>query len=97
MKNNTVETTKGHFEIAYDVPTELIDELNMYIEDCIGTDDIVVLDDVTETETIGGIKGTVCISFDDDHPFDLDYLCSISSTLADLSSGKSLIVNNLDF
>lgn len=91
LKNVMEINPQKSYVISYSIPSELIEEFDMYIEECVGADGIAILDDVTENETEKGINGTVSLSFDDDHPFDADYLYSVATTLEELTKGNSLI------
>ena len=98
MLENVLEVRpQEQYSISYSISNDLKDEFDLYVEQCVGADGIAVLDDVTETETENGIHGTVVLSFDNEHPFDVDYLWSVAQTLNDLTSGKSLIEDYNDY
>ena len=90
MDNVRTIKEKEHYEISYKVPTKLKEDLDLYIEDCIGMSRRAILWDCQEEKVKGMIQGTVELYFDEFHEFDEDCVKEVSECFQLLSEGKKL-------
>lgn len=90
MDNIKTITEKVHYEISYNVPVSMQEDLDMYIEDCVGASRRAILWDCCEEQVDDMIQGTVELYFDEFHEFDESYIKEVSECLQLLSEGKSI-------
>ena len=93
MLKNVLEVEKEKlYVISYSIPMDIKEDFDLYIEQGVGSDGIAVLEDVTEQESEGRIRGTVTLSFDNEHVFNADYLFEVANCLEEMSAGRKLEV-----
>ena len=86
------EIKPNQYDIKYSVSTELREDLDMLIEQDIGTEGFAILYDCNETEENGTITGYITLVFSEDVNTEdkEDYLFKCASQFDMLSKGEPL-------
>ena len=90
MDNVKVIKDQEHYEISYSVPVELQEDLDMYIEDCVGASVRAILWECCEEQVEDRIEGSVELYFDEFHKFDASYVQEVAECLQMLSNGDTI-------
>ena len=93
VKNRITKLEENLFEIFYEIPNTLRDELDILIEQDISYDEDIMVEDCEDTEENNIIKGSITISLNEDLSYEEKYniVFSRASQFEMLSSGMSLI------
>lgn len=93
VKNRITKLEENLFEIFYEIPNTLRDELDILIEQDISYDEDIMVEDCEDTEENNIIKGSITISLNEDLSYEEKYniVFSRASQFEMLSNGMSLI------
>ena len=89
MKNVEVLESNKLYRVNFNIPVSLRESYNAFVENSIGYDNSVILNDVVEEEVDGRIKGYIEVEWES---FNLTELEDIANNLNTLSSGSDIYV-----